>query len=177
MSHQSLGATTFALNKFTSVPEAHKQALRIREKFLGDHEDTAQSHRDIGETYHNMRYYTSALKSKERALVMRQMLLENHPDTASSHLSIAASYLAQLNFIAACEASARGNFVNATVAYSGGVYQLAYFWRNVALLFSCLSKNSAFIKVNYFLMAGDVAVLSTKEAGDERNEEKRASGS
>ena len=75
MSHQSLGATTFALNKFTSVPEAHKQALRIRETFLGDHEDTAQSHHDIGETYHNMRYYTSALKSTPQGCLSTGLFL------------------------------------------------------------------------------------------------------
>ena len=56
--------------------------MSIRERLLGDHEDTAKSHHEIANTYFQLNDFTNALEAHETALSMREKLLGDHEDTA-----------------------------------------------------------------------------------------------
>ena len=66
------------LKDFSSGFEEHKKAPSMRERLLGNHEDTAQSHYVLGCTYNDLADFNSAHAEHKKALSMREKLLGDH---------------------------------------------------------------------------------------------------
>ena len=70
----------------------------MREKLLGDHENTARSHQLIGNTYAALGNFACALEPHKRALLVREKVLGDNKDTTDSHQLIGDTYAALGNF-------------------------------------------------------------------------------
>lgn len=90
--YYNLGENFFTMGNGKKAVEAHRQALGLRETYLGEHVLTAISFDRVGSLYLKMGDYQSAIEPFQNALQLREKLLGNHVDTASSCHNLALTY-------------------------------------------------------------------------------------
>ncbi|XP_031574987.1 uncharacterized protein LOC116308654 [Actinia tenebrosa] len=79
--HQDLGCLEKAI-------ECNKQSLEIREKLLGDHQDTARSYVRRGELFVEQENMKDALKAYRKAASIQETVLGIHEETKTSYQAI-----------------------------------------------------------------------------------------
>lgn len=81
----NLGNVYLAMEKYKEAYDSCKQALNIRLKLLGEHEDTATSFHSLGSICFKMNDSIKAVWCFQKASELRQKLLGDHLDTALSY--------------------------------------------------------------------------------------------
>ena len=81
----NLGNVYLAMEKYKEAYDSCKQALNIRLKILGEHEDTATSFHSLGSICSKMNDSRTAASCFQKASELRQKLLGDHLDTALSY--------------------------------------------------------------------------------------------
>jgi tetratricopeptide (TPR) repeat protein len=83
-----MGLSCMALSDFHSANTYIKEALRMRVKALGDHQETARSYHDYGTVLKAQERYSEALKAFRDALSIQDNILGAHHETIRSHYEI-----------------------------------------------------------------------------------------
>ena len=114
--YNNLAVVYLSLGNYDEALKCYKEALVIREKFLGEENPfTAVIYNNIAGVYQAQGNYVEALKHYKKAQTIYEKFLgEEHPATAMTYDNIAGVYQAQGNYAEALDYSKKAKVINET---------------------------------------------------------------
>jgi len=104
-SYDNLGMLKSFLNDHSAALESHQQAIRVREKNIGDHLDTVSSLTNVGCVYFAMKNTNDADRAFQDALELRKRLgVYDNLDTANICFTLGGNHFTLGNYEKALEA-------------------------------------------------------------------------